>query len=91
MMTEVLDHLGDPEQDAAPKWLAVQNASAGAVRHLEGLRRLFFSVVEHIREVAEEQVDLADEIQDVAALAPESGPELSERVSPLVPTQRTCS
>jgi hypothetical protein len=88
MMTRVRDHLGDPEEGDAANWLAVHNASAGAVRHLEGLRRLFFSVVEHIREVAEEQVDVADKTQDVAALAPDSTPELSQRLSALVPAQR---
>ena len=87
-MTRVRDHLGDPEEDRAANWLAVHNTSAGAVRHLEGMRRLFFSIAEHIREVAERQVDLADETQDVAALAQDSAAELAQRLGALVPTQR---
>jgi Ca-activated chloride channel family protein len=71
-----------------PDWPHVRTSSERAVQHLEGLRRLFFSIVEHLREVAERQIDLTDETQDAAALAEDSAPSLKERVGPLVPTQR---
>ena len=45
-----------------------------AVRGLEGLRRLFFSVIEHLKEVARFQFELGDETEEMAGRA------LSDRV-----------
>ncbi len=54
-----------------------------AVNGLENLRRLFFSIVEHLRDTSERQVDLNDETEQTAALAqaqPESGEALLGRL-----------
>ena len=52
-----------------------------SVEHIESLRRLFFSIVEHLRETARRQVELSDETRDVSALTDES--ELQASVAPL--------
>ncbi len=39
-----------------------------AVDHLQALRRLFFSIVEHLRETAQRQAQLNDETEQVAAV-----------------------
>ncbi len=54
--------------DPAPL-LAARESSGRAVESLEALRRLFFSIVEHVRELRDRQVELADETRDAAALA----------------------
>jgi hypothetical protein len=41
---------------------------ASARRGLEALRRLFFSIVEHIRDAAQQQVELSDRTDESAAL-----------------------
>jgi hypothetical protein len=40
-----------------------------AVEHFQALRRLFFSIVEHLRETAQRQADLNDETEQAAALS----------------------
>ena len=58
---------------------------ADSVAELEALRRLFFSIVEHLRETARRQVALADDTRDAAG-RPE--PERkADAVGPLVPRQ----
>jgi Ca-activated chloride channel family protein len=57
-----------------------------AVEHLQSLRRLFFSVVEHLRETAQRQAQVNDETERAAALKePE---EVSKAVGPLGTRQR---
>jgi Ca-activated chloride channel family protein len=85
-MLRVREHLGDPAAKARPDWPTVRAASAAAVQHLESLRRLFFSIVEHVREVAERQVDLADQTQDAAALSDADA--LDQALGALVPPQK---
>jgi len=41
---------------------------ANAVEHLQSLRRLFYSIIEHLRETAQRQAGLNDETEQVAAL-----------------------
>ncbi|MDJ0849109.1 MAG: VWA domain-containing protein [Myxococcota bacterium] len=48
---------------------AARESSGRAVESLEALRRLFFSIVEHVRELRDRQVELADATRDAAALA----------------------
>ncbi|MBW1683664.1 MAG: VWA domain-containing protein [Deltaproteobacteria bacterium] len=60
-----------------------------AVYHVEALRRLFFSSVERIREIAERQLELADSTQNVAALS--AGGAAAEKLGPLLPRQKTLS
>lgn len=59
-----------------------------AALHLEALQQLFFSIVEHIKQLAREQVGLSDQTQDAVALA--AGPDASEEqlVAPLLPVQQ---
>lgn len=50
-------------------WLASGAHAATARDHLEQLRRLFYSLIEHLEELARDQVDLADQTNETAALA----------------------
>jgi hypothetical protein len=59
---------------------------AGAVENLQALRRLFFSIVEHLRETAQRQAQLNDETQQVATLQQDQ--ELPTRVGPLALRQQ---
>ncbi|MFP6641749.1 MAG: hypothetical protein VCC04_16000, partial [Myxococcota bacterium] len=68
---------------------------ATAVKGLEGLRRLFFSIIEHLRDVARQQSRLGDETEEMAGrpvqdrtLGPleEHQQQLSERAEPLAET-----
>lgn len=45
-----------------------------AVEHIEDLRRLFFSAIEHLRETARRQSDLNDEVAEEAGLNAEIAP-----------------
>lgn len=57
-----------------------------AVEHLQSLRRLFFSIVEHLRETAQRQAQLNDETERAAALKePE---EVAKAVGPLSTRQQ---
>lgn len=68
-------------------WAGAHDATTRAVEHLGMLRRLFFSIAEHIRETADEQLDLADETRDAAALMDGTGPAAAEQLGPLAPRQ----
>ena len=50
-------------------WSGSGAHAATARDHLEQLRMLFFSLIEHLQALAREQVDLADETNQTAALA----------------------
>ena len=63
--------------------VGVERAALG----LEALRRLFFSIVEHLRETARRQLELNDETQDAAALSASAPDEAAVHVGPLVPRQ----
>jgi hypothetical protein len=74
---EIASTLRDKAFDAmkgAAKALGASDANAAtskvdeATRHLEALRRLFFTVVERLREALRQQVELDDDTQKVAAL-----------------------
>jgi len=61
-MQEVGKALGDPDAPAAAlNRTEAASAAEEAVEQLGALRRLFFSIVEHLRETAEEQLELADQ------------------------------
>ncbi|MFQ5418575.1 MAG: hypothetical protein ACE5FL_16225, partial [Myxococcota bacterium] len=63
---------------------AAWEAAEHAVERLEDLRRLFFSLIEHLRETAQLEAELADETGDAAALAP-----ALEKIAPLAARQET--
>ena len=66
-MDDVIDALG--EDGATPQWPEAAAAAHQSAGQLEILRMLFFSIVEHVRELARLQLELADRTQDTAALA----------------------
>jgi hypothetical protein len=87
-MDDVARGLGGEEVSAsAVDWSGARQAGERAVARLESLRRLFFSVVEQVRDLAQRQLDLADETQDAAALSAAGDEDLPQRVGPLVPRQ----
>ncbi|NLS95525.1 MAG: VWA domain-containing protein [Planctomycetaceae bacterium] len=59
---------------------------AKAVEHLQSLRRLFFSIVEHLRETAQRQAQLNDETEQAAAIQEKE--DLAKKVGPLATRQR---
>ena len=59
------------------------------VERSEALRRLFFSVIEHLKETARRQVNLSDETRDAAALTDDG--QLSQAAGPLALRQQELS
>ncbi len=59
---------------------------AQAVEHFQSLRRLFFSIVEHLRETAQRQAQLNDETEQVAALQDDEG--VAKKLGPLSARQQ---
>jgi Ca-activated chloride channel family protein len=83
-MDDVKIHLGE---SGSLKWSQGHESSRSAVDHLEALRRLFFSIVEELRDVAQQQLDLADTTRDAAALSAAAPEEAEARIGPLTPRQ----
>jgi len=69
--------------ELAPARDGVERATAG----LEALRRLYFSIIEHLRETARRQLELNDETQDAAALSSSDPNSSLRRIGPLLPRQ----
>jgi hypothetical protein len=63
------------EATESPEWQAVAEASAVARDHLDAIRTLFFTIVEHLKQLAQDQVDTRDATRDAIAL---SATEVSE-------------
>jgi Ca-activated chloride channel family protein len=72
-------------------WPAALAGGRAAVEHLEALRRLFFSIVEQLRETAREQLDLADATREAAALSDRASDDALARLGPLAPRQEELS
>jgi len=53
----------------APDWPRVGEAAARAAEHLDAIRTLFFSIAEHVRKLALDQLDVRDRTQDLIALS----------------------
>jgi hypothetical protein len=83
-MDDVAMHLAE---SGKPRWSEGHEASRSAVDHLEALRRLFFSIVEELRDAAQQQLDLADETRDAAALSAAGSDDAAARIGPLAPRQ----
>ncbi|MDP6981003.1 MAG: VWA domain-containing protein, partial [Myxococcota bacterium] len=81
-MEGVVSGLGD---ETTTDWQPAVVAGAQAVRGLESLRRLFFSVIELLRDTAQRQLELADDTDEVAALEVD---DQERRLAPLDPRQR---
>ena len=97
-MDDADNALGNDDDDAS--WPQVAEAAGQAAQHLEMMRTLFFSIVEHVRELARLQVGIGDRTQDASALAsaesataqgdddaPARGPETLARTAELAPEQ----
>jgi len=70
--------------DSPDSLASAQERVKEAVEGLQNLRRIFFSIVEHLREAAERQLELGDETEDAAALAaaePESASQGTDRLA----------
>jgi Ca-activated chloride channel family protein len=78
--------LGSGEESA--DWPTALAAGKGAVKHLEALRRLYFSIAEQLRETAREQLDLGDDTRDAAALADADPAATGRQLGPLPERQR---
>lgn len=57
-----------------------------SVAQIESLRRLFLTIVEHLRQTAQKQVQLVDETRDVAALSDPT--QIDAKIGPLLGRQR---
>lgn len=75
---------GTPEID----WDWVRSDAATAVDHIETLRRLFFSISEHLRDVAVRQLDLADRTQDALARAAAPDVDATAEAAPFVDVEK---
>ena len=63
-----------------------------SIKTIEQLRRLFFSLIEHLRETTQKQVELGDETRDVVTLAKTAtDAETAARMGPLSSRQGTLS
>lgn len=67
-MQRARDGLGG-EARAVTDWAAVAESAAQARDHLESLRSLFFSIIEHLEKLAQDQLDTNDATRDAVALA----------------------
>lgn len=67
-MLETTDSLG---ADARPvvDWSVVAENAGRARDHLDAIRSLFFTLVEHVQKLAQDQIDTSDSTQDAIALS----------------------
>jgi len=93
-----LDEVAHKAESAAPSppsaedWAPARAAVSEAATRIEDLRRLFFSVVEHLKELAQRQVELGDKTDAVAALASASPDrDVTDKSGPLGTRQQTLS
>ena len=76
----------EADEQRVPVLPEAVTASGEAVEHLQALRRLFYSIVEHLRETAQRQSEHNDQTERVWALPEEERTE--QQVRPLVPRQQ---
>jgi hypothetical protein len=80
------------ETSPAIDWQPARTAVHTAVEKIEDLRRLFFSVIEHLQELARRQIELGDSTEEVAALAAAApDKDYADRAGPLGARQQTLS
>ena len=76
--------VGTTTSPAAEPLEATRTSVDAAVEHLTELRRLFFNVLEHLRDTAHRQQTLADDTEALAALAdPNDSSPRAEKTGPL--------
>jgi len=77
---------------AAESWQPSEAAVREAVSRIEDLRRLFFSVIDHLKELAERQVELGDQTEETAAMAAAApDKDYTDKAGPLGARQQTLS
>jgi hypothetical protein len=87
-MRDATTSLGEAETPASQaRFPDAETAASDALEYIEVLRRLFFSIVERVREVAEKQQALQDETRDAEAAAASAGDDPPD-VTPLGARQR---
>ncbi|MEE8143351.1 MAG: hypothetical protein V3T77_09650, partial [Planctomycetota bacterium] len=97
-LAEILREQATAAMADAQGWLQAEEPPMGdleaamhvverSVHHLQALRRLFFSIVELLRETAERQAELNDQTEDVVALHASNPDEAQENLGPLLPRQ----
>ncbi|WP_089727630.1 hypothetical protein [Candidatus Thiosymbion oneisti] len=78
---------GDPELASAMD--RVRQSVDLTLSRVADLRRLFFSVIDHLRETLRRQIDLGDRTEETAVLAAtEPAEEITRRFGPIAPEQR---
>ncbi len=78
-----LDLMGDSETALDDGRRSVSTAIKG----LESLRRLFFSIVEHLKDTAHRQVELGDDSEQALALSEQDPDAAAARIGPVAPRQ----
>jgi len=68
-MRDTADALGDGAGEGDPDWSRVGEAATRAAEHLDSIRVLFYTIAEHVRKLALDQVDVRDQTQDVIAFS----------------------
>ncbi|MEO1935910.1 MAG: VWA domain-containing protein [Myxococcales bacterium] len=68
-MMEATDAIRRVDEADRADWPGVQESAARAAKQLDALRSLFFTIAEHVRKLAADQVELQDQTQDAAALS----------------------
>ena len=87
---EILSNAVAATEEQQPAALVqVRDAVAKALADIEALRRLFFSLIDHLKETASKQIDLADETEAITALADEENVSATQtQLGPLQPRQQ---
>jgi len=77
---------------AAEAWDPSSAAVKEAVSRIEDLRRLFFSVIDHLKELAQRQLELGDQTEETSAMA-SAAPDrdYTDKAGPLGARQQTLS
>ena len=87
-MDNVQDALGPDGSTASPDaWPRAAEAGLSALSQLAELRRLFFTIVQLVQELAERQTELADVTQDALALTADPDRDASKLAVPLAGAQ----
>lgn len=82
------------EREALPAdaWQPSQAAVKEAVERIEDLRRLFFSVIDHLKELAQRQLELGDQTEETSAMAAAAPDrDSTDKAGPLGARQQTLS
>ncbi len=85
-VTATIESLGHSAPDAHDVE-SLKTKIQQSVEQAEALRRLFLTVVEHLRDTAQKQVQLTDDTRDAAVLAKRGG-QTNQTAGPLVERQR---